>query len=57
MGKLKKRNKPCSRAEDCCMYDPCQRSEMKKAAKKAEKKAKKDKKDKKDKKKKKKKSD
>lgn len=52
MGKLKKRVKPCSRADDCCSYSPCQwpnpkkkaESEAKKVEKKEKHKKEKDKK-------------
>ncbi len=36
MGKVEARKKPCKRAEECCMYAPCQRSKLKKAGKKAD---------------------
>ncbi len=49
MGKLKARNKPCSRGDDCCMYSPCQWSNLnkKKADNDNKDKKKKDKKEKK----------
>jgi hypothetical protein len=33
MGKPSKRSGPCKRAEDCCLYKPCQRNKLKKKKK------------------------
>ena len=43
MGKPKKRDEPCSRGDDCCMADPCERSTAKVEKAKAKKEKKKDK--------------
>ena len=44
MGKLKKRDKPCSEGKACCMTKPCQREDEKGKKKKKKDKKKKDKK-------------
>ncbi|MDX9862146.1 MAG: hypothetical protein RBS99_14640 [Rhodospirillales bacterium] len=47
MAKLKKRDKPCSEGDDCCMTKPCQRKDEKDKGDKKKKKKDKKKKDKK----------